>query len=368
VNKIADKVFVGKKVIHVDVFKRNDENTTYNVIYQDAKSKLYYVKRFSVSGVIRDKEYNLCGSNLGTVVYFSANPLGETETLTIHLKPKPRLKKLQFDFNFADIAIKGRSSKGNILSRNLIRKVVIKVEGKAVQKAAPVWYDFETRRLNNEERGQYLGEFLGSDSIIAFYESGNFCIYTFHMHIHFDDDLKLLRKYNPKDTYGTVYYHADTKSYYIKRFQAEGSPNKMIDFVDAAEGNKLFKLIEHKDAELTVVFKKEKDKKEKPDQVVVLSEFIAVKSVKAKGKRLTQNLVKDIAVHKIETFDLIEMQENEQQLPDEQQFDETETTVETPEEETPDKTVEKKDNNPSKDNDADDKSSTEQMTLFDLDL
>jgi topoisomerase IV subunit A len=377
ITKIADKVFVGKNVIHIDVFRRNDENTTYNVIYQDEKSKIYYVKRFAVTGIIRDKDYNLCGGDPGAVVYFTANPLGETETLTIHLKPKPRLKKLQFDFDFAEITIKGRNSKGNIISRNPLRKVTVKIEGKAVQKAAKVWFDFETRRLNTEERGQYLGEFLGSDSILAFYENGNFCIYSFHMHIHFEDDLIVLRKYNSTDVFAAVYFHAESKSYYLKRFNAESSANKMNDFIDASEGNRLFKLIEFKDAELTMVFKKEKDKKERPDQLLVLSEFIGVKSFKARGKRLTQFAVKDIAVHKIETFDLEDMSEVPDEAADMQQsHDETVPEGEKlaaveqfiPSSSESKNTAQKKTKKEDSKNDDDDQKSNEQMTLFDLDL
>ncbi len=378
ITKISDKVFVGKNVIHIDVFKRNDENTTYNVIYQDVKTKIYYVKRFAVTGIIRDKEYNLCGGDPGTVVYFSANPLGETETLAIHLKPKPRLKKLQFDFDFTEIAIKGRNSKGNIISRNPLRKVTVKIEGKAVQKAASVWFDFETRRLNTEERGQYLGDFLSNDSILAFYESGNFCLYPFHMHIHFEDDLIVLRKFHPADVFAAVYLHAESKSYYLKRFKAEGSAGKMNDFIDASEGNKLYKLIEHKDAEVTVVFKKEKDKKERPDLMVVLSEFIGVKSFKAKGKRLTQFAVKDIAIHKIETFDLEDMKELPEELPDigpsseEQSTEETSVPVNDPDpsqkKEYKKITQEKQSQADTKPDDDNDHKGNEQMTLFDLDL
>lgn len=376
VTKIAEKVFVGKNVLHIDVFKRNDENTTYNVIYLDLKSKMYYVKRFAVSGVIRDKDYNLCGSDPGTVIYFSANPLGETETITVSLKPKPRLKKLQFDFDFADIAIKGRNSKGNIISRNAIRKVAVKIEGKPVQKAAAVWYDFETRRLNTESRGEYLGEFLGSDSIVAFYENGSYCIYPFHMHIHFDDGMIMVKKLSSKDIFSSLYYHAESKSHYLKRFIAEGAANKMIDFIDLSEGNKLIKLFDHKNAELTIVFKKEKDKKDKPDQIIQLSEFIGVKSYKAKGKRITNLNVREIEVHKIETFDLDEMQTSgtgDENVVD--NVDDNENVLETlPQDEKPSNVdfviknhdpqkteVKKSDEDPHA-------KSNEQMTLFDFDI
>jgi topoisomerase IV subunit A len=375
VTKISDKVFVGKNVVHIDVFKRNDENTTYNVIYQETKSKLYYVKRFAVAGVIRDKDYNLCGNDAGVIVHFSANPLGETETITVHLKPKPRLKKLQFDFDFAEIAIKGRNSKGNIFSRNPIRKITVKIEGKPVQKAAAVWYDHETRRLNTEERGQYLGEFLGSDSIVAFYENGSFCIYPFHMHIHFDEGMIMLRKYSENEIFSAVYYHNESKNLYLKRFNPEGSPNRLNDFIDGAEGNKLYRFIEHKDAEITLVFKKEKDKKERPDQQFVLSEFIGVKSFKAKGKRLTQYPLKDILIHKIETFDLEELNSKaEQEETESQTAPDTPDAFENPDiakmedsvpeipENTGSKPMQKK---PSQD---DEQKGNEQMTLFDLDL
>lgn len=374
VTKISEKVFIGKNVLHIDVFKRNDENTTYNVIYQDQKSKLYYVKRFAVTGIIRDKDYNLCGNDQGSVVYFSANPLGETETITVFLKPKPRLKKLQFDFDFADIIIKGRNSKGNIISRNIIRKIAVKIEGKPVQKAAAVWYDYETRRLNTDSRGEFLGDFLGSDSIVAFYENGTYCIYPFHMHIHFDDGMILVKKFKSSDIFSVVYFESASGSYYLKRFNVEGTVNKTYDFIDAAAGNKLIKFIEYRDAELKIIFKKEKDKKEKPDQLLIISEYIGVKSFKAKGKKLTNQNIKEIEIHKIETFDLDDMQvqtsDSEDELT-EKEMNGNNTSVEqhpassgnhpakNSESELPDPTKPDEDSN-SKNN--------EQMTLFDFDI
>lgn len=365
VTKIADKVFVGQNIIHIDVFKKNDENTTYNVIYKDGKTNLFMVKRFAVPGVIRDKEYDLTsGEKNSKVEYFSVNPNGETETLSIQLKPKPRLKKLQFDFDFAEIAIKGRQSKGNILSRHWIKKITVKSAAKPVLKASEVWFDEETRRLNAEERGRSIGFFTESDSIVAFMSSGNFCIYPFNLQIHFEDDLIMLRKYQPTDVFAAVYHHAVTGTYYLKRFGAEGTANKMIDFIDQSSGNKLFRFIEHKDAELVISFKKEKGKKDKEDMPVILSEFIGVKGFKAKGKKLTGQPIREIEVHKIETYDLQEMQ-SETTSNDiiEEDTDKDIQPIETPvsqpvEPEKQDQPV----------LDDEEQKSSEQMTLFDLDL
>lgn len=308
VTKIAEKVFVGKNVIHIDVFKRNDENTTYNLIYRDGNAGPFMAKRFVVQGIIRDKEYDLTAGNKNSKVeYLSINPNGETEVLNIYLKPRPRLKKLVFEFDFSEIAVKGRQSKGNILSRNWIKKITVKTAALIIQKPQKVWFDSEIRRLNQEERGELLGEFTDKDSIIAFMANGTYCIYQFNLKIHFADNLIMLRKYDQEDIYSSVYYHEVTKTFYLKRFLAEGRANTMIDFVDTAGGNKLIRLIEHKDAEITIKFKKEKDGKERENLSLILSEFIAVKGYKAKGKKLTANAIKDIEISKIETFDISEL-------------------------------------------------------------
>ncbi len=300
VTKISDKVFIGKNIIHIDVFKRNDENTIYNVIYQDVKNKFYYVKRFAVTGIIRDKEYNLCGNSDGTIVFFSANQHGETETVTVFLKPKPRLKNKEFDFDFAQVAVKGRNSKGNILLRKPIRKVTVKIEAKPVLKAVAVWYDAETRRLNTENRGTFLGDFLGNDKIITFYDNGNFCIHTFNIHTHFADNLLLLRKFNPNHTFSAIYYNNKAKSYYIKRFLPKGTPDRIYNIVDTGKGNELYKLIEYRNAEITIFFKKEKDKKEKSPQIYNLSDFVSVKNFKAKGKYFTKYNIRELKIKEIE--------------------------------------------------------------------
>lgn len=308
VTKVTEKVFVGKNVIHIDIFKRNDENTTYNLIYRDGNTGPFMVKRFVVQGIIRDKEYDLTsGAKNSKVEYLSINPNGETEVLSIYLKPRPRLKKLNFDFDFAEIAVKGRQSKGNILTKNWIKKITIKTAALIIQKPQPVWFDSATKRLNQEERGELLGEFTDKDSIIAFMANGTYCIYQYNLKIHFADNLIMLRKYDQNDIYSAVYYHEVTKTFYLKRFLAEGRANSMVDFVDSAGGNKLVRLIEHKDAELDIQFKKDKESKQRENLNVVLSEFIGVKGFKAKGKKLTAYPIKDIQINKIETYDISEI-------------------------------------------------------------
>lgn len=309
ITKITDKVFVGTDVIHIDIFKKNDDKTTYNVIYKDGIDGSYMVKRFNVPGVIRDKEYDLtAGSKNSTIEYFTANPNGETEILTIHLRPKPRLKKVRFDFDFTEIAIKGRQSKGNILTKNAIRKIQVKESAKPIEKAIPVWFDETTRRLNDDERGLFIGNFIGDDAIITFMNSGHYCIYPINLQTHFEDDIIMLKKYNPNDKFAAIYHHATSKTYYLKRFTTEFIPNKMIDFIDTESSNKLIRFIEHQDASVEISFKKEKDSKEREPLQIVLSEFVGIKSYKAKGKRLTQFTLKEIDVKPIEAIDISELQ------------------------------------------------------------
>lgn len=308
ITKVAEKVFVGKNVLHIDVFRKNDENKTYNLIYRDGQSSTYYVKRFLIQGIIRDKEYDLTGGTANSKIeYLTVSPNGETEVLNIYLKPRPRLKKLHFEFDFAELAVKGRQSKGNTLTKNWIKKITVKTSAQILQKPQKVWYDSETRRLNQEERGELLGEFTDNDYIIAFTENGMYCLYQYNLKIHFPDNLILLKKHDENTIYSAIYFNESTQTYFLKRFNAVGKSNTMTDFIESTLGNKLFRLIDYQDAEINIEFKKEKDKKDKENLNIILSDFIAVKGYKAKGKKITSSKINDLRVFKIETFDIADI-------------------------------------------------------------
>ncbi|HHN48336.1 MAG TPA: DNA gyrase/topoisomerase IV subunit A, partial [Bacteroidales bacterium] len=190
VTKVADKVFMGKGLIHIDVFKRNDNRTIYNMVYREGKNGKAFVKRFAILGITRDREYDLTTGKQGSkVLYFSANPNGEAEVIKVFLRPKPRLKKLNFEFDFSEIAIKGRNTKGNILSRNPVQKIVKSEEGVSTLGARPIWFDDTVRRLNTDERGKYLGEFSGDDRILTINASGTYMHTGHNLSLHFDEDL-----------------------------------------------------------------------------------------------------------------------------------------------------------------------------------
>ncbi len=297
VAKVSPKFFVGKNIIHIDVFKRNDERTIYNAIYRDGRVGACYVKRFAVTSVTREKDYNLTKGKEGSkVLYFSANPNGEAELVTIHLKPSPRLKKTALDFDFSTLAIKGRNSQGNTLTKKPVRKVVIKEEGVSTLGAMDIWFDETVKRLNTEERGQYLGAFKGSEKIIALMQSGEYRITGFDLSTHFDSDLLHIGKFDPEQVFTAVYFEGKTGLHYLKRFTAEES-DKKISFINDDDNSKLITLSTDENPVLEVYFDHKANGKEIINEVIDADEFIGVKSHKAKGKRLSKFVVKKVEWH-----------------------------------------------------------------------
>lgn len=289
VSKVAPKVFVGKGVIHVDVFKRNDDRTIYNMIYQNGKRGNYYVKRFAVVGVTRDKEYDLTiGTEGSKVLYFTANPNGEAEVIKINLRHKPKLKKLNFDFDFSELAIKGRNSRGNIISKHAIKNIVQREEGVSTLGALNIWYDDTVRRLNTEERGEFIGAFKGDEKILSIMSSGEYKLTSYDLSTHFEDDMIKVVKFDPEKTLSAIYFDGDQKLYYAKRFQIpENTPlNKIVNFIGEEKGSKL--IVWSLDYLPRVQFEiKKKGSTETEVEVILLADFIGVKSYKAKGKRLS---------------------------------------------------------------------------------
>lgn len=296
VTKVQDKVFVGKDIIHVAVFKKGDDRTVYNLVYRDGKSGVSYVKRFSVLGVTRDKEYDLTKGEKGSkVLYFTANPNGEAEVITVQLKPHSKLRKLQFDVDFAEIAIKGRSSQGNIVTKYPIKKIVLKSKGVSTLSGRKIWFDDVLKRLNADGRGQYLGEFDGDDKILTVMADGTYELNTFDLSNHFNDKLIRIEKYNPQRVYTVV--HRDGKSgiYYVKRFLFDDAPvGKRTSIINDEQGSKLI-LITAATAPM-VQIDLLKGKSRTPDTVEQnLADLIDVKGMKAQGNRLSSHEVTRVA-------------------------------------------------------------------------
>ncbi|WP_297099250.1 DNA gyrase/topoisomerase IV subunit A [uncultured Draconibacterium sp.] len=293
ITKVSDKAFIGKNILHLAVFKKNDKRTIYNVVYKDGESGNFYMKRFFVTGVTRDKEYNLTKETRGSrIVYFSANPNGEAEILRVVLKPKPRLKKLVFEEDLSELAIKGRQSMGNILSKNDIHKITLKERGVSTLGGRKIWFDSDVLRLNADSRGTFLGEFSGEDKILVIYKSGEFQLYNYDLSNHFQQDILVIEKFDQRKILSAVYYDADQKYYYVKRFEIDEPEGKLIRFIGDNNDNKLISLtwVHYPRLELTFGGKNA----ERENEIIEVAEFIGVKSWKAKGKRLSNYEVDNI--------------------------------------------------------------------------
>ena len=295
VSKIQEKGFVGnvdcKEIIYINVFRKRDERTVYNVVYSDGAFGNAMVKRFSVTGVTRDKEYDLTKGTKGSkVLYFSANPNGEAETIMVHHKPKPKLRKLSFEFDFAEVAIKGRSSFGNILTKNAIRKINIKGEGVSTLGARSIWFDESVKRLNVDGRGLFLGNFKGVDKILSITKSGYFRTCNFDLANHFDDDLMLIRKNDPKTIITALYQEGDTKYYYLKRFVVEDL-DKKLSFLDEDSDDVLLDVVFDTYPRLEINYDTENTNKKIQSEIIEVTDFIAVKGYKAKGKRISTAVI-----------------------------------------------------------------------------
>lgn len=290
VSKVSSKNFIGKNIIHVDVFNKSDDRMTYNMVYRDGRQGNYYVKRFPVTSITRDKLYHLtAGKKDSKVHYFSANPNGEAEVIRAYLRPDPKLKKTIIDYDFKDLAIKGRGSKGNLFSKRPIKKIIVKEDGVSTLGAIDIWFDDSVKRLNTEERGKYIGAFKGDDKILSITKSGYYQLYGFDVTTHFDDDMIHIEKYDPRKPITAIYIESTTKLPYAKRFFIEESDKKTC-FVGDDNGKLLqFSLDYLSQLELSI-----KKGRESSTEIIHMDEFIGIKSVKAKGKRLTNDKIKSL--------------------------------------------------------------------------
>lgn len=283
--KVSDKMFVGKDVLYLNVFKRNDKRTIYNVIYRDGKAGFNYIKRFAVTGVSRDKDYDLTrGEDGSRVLYFSANPNGEAETVKVILKPRPRQKLLTFEKDFSEMAIKGRGAMGNILSKADVHKVLLKQKGSSTLGGRMVWFDRDVLRLNYDGRGEDLGEFCSDDLVIVILRNGDFHTTSFDLSNHFDDNILIIEKYDANKIWTAALFDADQEYPYLKRFQLEAG-NRKQNFLGENPKSRLYLLTDEPYPRIEVVFGGHDEFREPLD--IDAEEFIAVKGFKARGKRLT---------------------------------------------------------------------------------
>jgi len=302
ITKVTDKAFVGKNIIHIAVFKKNDKRTIYNAVYRDGKAGNVYMKRFAVTGVTRDKEYHITKETPGSkLMYFSANPNGESEVLKVVLRPKARIRNLVFDVDMGELAIKGRAAMGNILTKYEVKSISLKRKGESTLGGRKIWFEHETLRLNADARGQFLGEFHGGDQVLVITKDGQYYLTSYDLSNHYEDNILIIEKYRNDMVWSAVYFDADQDFYYVKRFQFDNS-NKKQSFIGDNLKSRLVKIMHVDYPRLEVKFGGDDKLREK--LIVEVAEFIGVKSFKAKGKRLT-------------TFQISKIQELEPLIKDE---------------------------------------------------
>ena len=294
VTKVASKTFIGKNIIHVAVFKKKDVRTIYNMVYRDGDKGFNYIKRFAVSGVTRDKLYALSSSKKPSLVkYFSANPNGEAEKITINLRQNAKIKKLKWDVDFSDVMIKGRGTRGNILTKNTIKNVELKEKGVSTLKPRKIWFDETVQKLNVDGRGELLGEFRGDDKILVVSQNGSLKIILPELSTHFNDDMIVLEKWIPKKPISAIYFDGKKEKYFAKRFLAENK-NKEEVFISENKGSFLELISTDWRPVFELVFIKLRNKDQRPNLRIVFEEFISVKGIKAQGNQLTPHKIKQV--------------------------------------------------------------------------
>jgi len=331
ITKVQEKVFVGKGIIHIAVFKKNDERTVYNMIYKDGVSGVSYIKRFAVTGVTRDKEYDLTkGSKGSKVLYFSANPNGEAEIINIQLKPHSKLKKLQFDEDFAAIAIKGRASMGNIVTKYPVKKIQLKSKGISTLAGRKIWYDEILKRLNVDARGKYLGEFDGDDRVLSVLSTGIYELTSFDLNNHFFDTMILIEKFDPEKIFTVVHFEGKSKNYLVKRFAFENTPpGKETSVISDENGSKLVFISGA--SQPVAKLDQLKGKTQLPETIEVnLAELIDVKGMKAMGNRVSQHTIQAIELVAAEEPEAVDAEPEEIIETEEALAEETEDAAEVP--------------------------------------
>ena len=327
VTKVGSKTFIGKNIIHVAVFKKKDLRTIYNMVYKDGDKGFGYIKRFAVSGVTRDKLYSLSSSKKPSVIkYFSANPNGEAEKVTINLRQSSKLKKLKWDIDFSEVIIKGRGTRGNILTKNTIKNIELKEKGVSTLKPRKIWFDETVQKLNVDGRGELLGEFRGEDKILVVSQRGKLKIISPELTTHFSDDMIILEKWTPKKPISAIYFDGKKEKYYAKRFLIENKSKQEI-FISENKGSFLELVSTDWRPVFEIVFSKLRNKEQRPSQKIIFDEFISVKGIKAQGNQLTSHKLKQVNIlEPLEYSEPVEKPDNEPGLiNDERVNDESES-------------------------------------------
>ena len=334
VSKVASKTFVGKDIIHIAIFKKKDTRTVYNMMYRDGKSGASFMKRFAVTGVTRDKEYDLTtGKSNSLVHYFTANPNGEAEAVTVLLRAVGSIKKLKWDIDFSDLAVKGRGVRGNTITKFAIRKVEFKSSGVSTLKPRKIWFDDAVQRLNVDARGELLGEFRAEDKILIANQSGKIKAVTPDLQMHFEDDMIVLEKWKPNKPIAVLYYDGEKERYYIKRFLIETEDKEEVFISDHSKSQLEIIVVDYRPIAEVVFSKRSLENKE-----VNFEEFIAIKGIKAQGNQLTADKIKQVNLLASLPYDEPEDPEVEEvEVVEEEVIKHSETIQETDDKKTPPK-------------------------------
>ena len=293
ITKVSDKAFFGPNLLYVGVFNRGDERTIYNVIYRDGKSPVYYAKRFAITSVTRDKEYDITTGTPGSaILWFTVNHNGEAETVRIYLRPKPKLKKTQLEYDFSTLAIKGKTTRGNLVSKNSIQKIVMKSKGISTIGGKDIWYDPDIQRLNEDGRGEHLGQFSGDDKVLAVFRDGTYYTTSYDVVNKYQGDVLLIEKLDTDKTFTALYWDAGVKAFYVKRFSFTESDNTPVLFIAEGRGSRLVGLSEDVYPRFEVIFGGKYAHRE--PEVIEAEPFIAKKGLAAKGKKCHAYDLKDV--------------------------------------------------------------------------
>ena len=294
VKKINEKIFIDKNILHVAVFNKSDARTVYNVIYRDGKLGNYFAKRFSITGINRDKWYNLTkGTEDSSIAWFTSNPNGEAEKLRIVLRPKAKLKKLQFEYDFSELAIKNRGAQGNLVSKNSIARISIKSAGASTIGEKQMWFDWDVNRLSEDERGTLLGGFKGNEHILAICKDGTYYTTNLDLSNRFQGDLMNIEKLDEEKVFAAIYFDSEVNQYYIKRFTFDLSDNIVTSFISESKGSFLKEISTDLFPQIKISYVPN-GKRPKEDEIIDVNEFIGVKGVKAKGKRAANYEIQSI--------------------------------------------------------------------------
>ncbi|MCQ2175685.1 MAG: DNA gyrase/topoisomerase IV subunit A [Bacteroidales bacterium] len=324
ITKVTDKAFFGKDLLYAGVFNRNDTRTIYNVIYRDGMTALSYAKRFAITSITRDKEYDITQGKEGSkILWFSANHNGEAESVKIYFRPRLKLKKVTAEYDFSTLAIKGKTSRGNVVSKNPIQRIVIKSKGVSTISGKDIWYDADIQKLNDENRGLYLGQFNTEDKVLAIFKNGTYYTTSFDVSNRYQGDVLKIEKLDQNKTYTALYYDGIVKAFYIKRFSFTLSDNTPLSFISDGKGSYLLDISEDKYPQVLVTFGGKSEHRE--PEVINAEEFIAKKGCTAKGKKCSDREIK-----KVEFIEPLQKDEPEEEIPDEEEIEIID--LETPEE------------------------------------